>query len=295
VHRLVSLFLAIVPTTSVAQPVGVYTVSADPVLADPSNQGWGAGVFAVDPGDPPTMGLVDDGGTLAWEIDTFSNGSGVGDVSDLVSYQRLVPHLAAAQALATGWRLDARIRVVASFSGRPDLRNAPVQLAYFADPSVFGVRFLTDGDDLLITTCDFEDVPGCLAVLPGGALRYVDVTLGDFDANGEADVWVDGVRLLTDVDPRPTGATPRVNFGDIAQNAGAEAEGTFRLVRLALRTFACPSDVAPPFGELTFGDTSAFITAFQMQDPAADIAEPFGVFTFGDISAFLFEFTAGCP
>jgi hypothetical protein len=56
-----------------------------------------------------------------------------------------------------------------------------------------------------------------------------------------------------------------------------------------------PADLAEPFGQLTFGDISAFLAAFSTQDPAADLASPFGQFTFGDISAFLGAFSAGCP
>jgi hypothetical protein len=56
-----------------------------------------------------------------------------------------------------------------------------------------------------------------------------------------------------------------------------------------------PADLAEPFGQLTFGDISAFLAAFNTMDPAADLAVPFGQFTFGDISAFLAAFDAGCP
>jgi hypothetical protein len=56
-----------------------------------------------------------------------------------------------------------------------------------------------------------------------------------------------------------------------------------------------PADLAPPFGQLTFGDISAFLAAFQAMDPAADLAPPFGQLTFGDISAFLAAFSGGCP
>ncbi len=55
------------------------------------------------------------------------------------------------------------------------------------------------------------------------------------------------------------------------------------------------ADLAQPFGSLTFADISAFLAAFQGQDPSADLAAPFGSFTFADISAFLAAFSAGCP
>ena len=56
-----------------------------------------------------------------------------------------------------------------------------------------------------------------------------------------------------------------------------------------------PADLAPPYGSLNFFDVSAFLTAFNNQDPSADLAAPFGVFNFFDVSAFLTAFTGGCP
>ncbi len=55
------------------------------------------------------------------------------------------------------------------------------------------------------------------------------------------------------------------------------------------------SDLAAPFGQLTFADIAAFLAAFNGSDAAADLAEPFGALTFADINAFLGAFAAGCP
>jgi len=57
----------------------------------------------------------------------------------------------------------------------------------------------------------------------------------------------------------------------------------------------CPADLAPPQGVLNFFDISAYITAFNAQDPVADFAAPFGVFNFFDIAAYIAAFNAGCP
>jgi murein tripeptide amidase MpaA len=67
---------------------------------------------------------------------------------------------------------------------------------------------------------------------------------------------------------------------------------------LALEFTGCddpsnPADLAPPFGELTFADISAFLQFFVAQDPKADLAAPQGQFTFADISAFLAAFAGG--
>ncbi|MCA9275041.1 MAG: hypothetical protein KDA29_03350 [Phycisphaerales bacterium] len=55
----------------------------------------------------------------------------------------------------------------------------------------------------------------------------------------------------------------------------------------------CPADLNND-GELNFFDVSAFIDAYNTQDPAADFAEPFGEFNFFDVSAFIAAFNAGC-
>ncbi len=48
-------------------------------------------------------------------------------------------------------------------------------------------------------------------------------------------------------------------------------------------------------GAVNFFDISAFIAAFNAQNPSADIAAPFGVWNFFDISSFMAAYNAGCP
>ncbi len=55
------------------------------------------------------------------------------------------------------------------------------------------------------------------------------------------------------------------------------------------------ADFAAPFGTLNFFDVSAFIAAYNAQDPSADLAEPFGAFNFFDVSAYISAYNAGCP
>lgn len=54
------------------------------------------------------------------------------------------------------------------------------------------------------------------------------------------------------------------------------------------------ADLADPFGELNFFDVSAFLGAYNAQDPVADINND-GSYDFFDVSAFLTQFNAGCP
>jgi hypothetical protein len=55
------------------------------------------------------------------------------------------------------------------------------------------------------------------------------------------------------------------------------------------------ADLAEPYGTLNFFDVSAFLGAYNTQNPAADLAEPFGTFNFFDVSTFLGVYNAGCP
>ncbi len=54
------------------------------------------------------------------------------------------------------------------------------------------------------------------------------------------------------------------------------------------------ADLAEPYGQLDFFDVSAFLTAFNAQDPSADF-DANGVFNFFDASMFITTFSAGCP
>lgn len=55
-----------------------------------------------------------------------------------------------------------------------------------------------------------------------------------------------------------------------------------------------PADLAEPFGELSFFDVTAFIAAFNSQEPAADFNDD-GIWNFFDVNEFLNTFNAGCP
>ncbi len=56
-----------------------------------------------------------------------------------------------------------------------------------------------------------------------------------------------------------------------------------------------PADLAEPFGQRTFADVAAYLSAFQAQDAAADFAAPFGTFDLADILSFVTAFQDGCP
>ena len=61
----------------------------------------------------------------------------------------------------------------------------------------------------------------------------------------------------------------------------------------ATTTITCTPDLTGD-GLLDFFDVSAFLSAYNAQDPAADFTGD-GHFDFFDVSAFLGAYSAGCP
>lgn len=79
----------------------------------------------------------------------------------------------------------------------------------------------------------------------------------------------------------------------------ADTDGSFYIDDVYLGTdplaAGCSdADLAEPYGELNFFDVSAFLSAYNAQDPAADFNGD-GSFDFFDVSTFLTQFNAGCP
>lgn len=73
-----------------------------------------------------------------------------------------------------------------------------------------------------------------------------------------------------------------------------EDSGNHTVLRESIFVNRCEADFNND-GILNFFDISAYLAAFNTQDPAADIAEPFGVWNFFDLAAFMSLYNAGCP
>ena len=58
---------------------------------------------------------------------------------------------------------------------------------------------------------------------------------------------------------------------------------------------ACAADLAEPFGQVDIFDATAFLSAFDGEQPAADLAEPTGQWDIADVVEFLKLAHAGCP
>jgi len=92
-----------------------------------------------------------------------------------------------------------------------------------------------------------------------------------------------GSRFLDDTGTPDTGIDDAVP--GVVDLGAAEFQGT--------TPTDCPPDINDD-GTLNFFDISAFLSAFNAQDPVADFNDD-GTFNFFDISAFLSAFSSGCP
>ena len=91
-------------------------------------------------------------------------------------------------------------------------------------------------------------------------------------------------------------STVRVKFvaSDLGDGSIVEAAiDDVRILGVSCAADTCPADLTGD-GVLDFFDVSAFLSAYNAQDPAADFTGD-GSFDFFDVSAFLNAFNAGCP
>jgi autotransporter family porin len=142
-----------------------------------------------------------------------------------------------------------------------------------------------DADPLFVDADGSDNTPGT----PDDNVR---LTEGSPAIDRGSDLLV-GVNVFTDIYGNSrflddTG-TPDTGIDDgfpgIVDLGAAEFQGT--------TPTDCPPDINDD-GTLNFFDISAFLTAFNAQDPVADFNGD-GTFNFFDISAFLSAFSAGCP
>lgn len=73
-----------------------------------------------------------------------------------------------------------------------------------------------------------------------------------------------------------------------------EDSGNHTILREQVTVNLCTADFNND-GVLNFFDISAYLAAFNAQDPGADLAPPFGVLNFFDLAEYLNLFNAGCP
>ncbi|MBZ0172491.1 MAG: hypothetical protein K8E66_08950, partial [Phycisphaerales bacterium] len=149
-----------------------------------------------------------------------------------------------------------------------------------------------DGAIGLVFGTSSPDLPAGLSVTgrnPGDPLGTMAerVEVRESPIGGSDGRWGDYFDITTD----PTDGT---TFWVIGQTTEPGIGWDTRIASFRIEAEPCPADLAEPFGILDLADITAFVTGFQVEDPAVDFAEPFGVFDLADITAFVASFAAGC-
>jgi hypothetical protein len=117
----------------------------------------------------------------------------------------------------------------------------------------------------------------------GATTNNVRSTLNEYDELGRLVRSDTGDLVLT----YPTGE-PAAELG------GVQIADSWSLDSVGNRISSVnPADIAPPFGDLTYSDLSAFMALHTQQDPEADIAEPFGEVDSADMDLFIKIYNKG--
>jgi hypothetical protein len=135
---------------------------------------------------------------------------------------------------------------------------------------VQGAAFDTRSDDLLVIDADTD---AAYRVKPNGDVSVMFSELGISVTN-----W-GGINIDDD------GTTQRIVISSVDDD---------RVYVFSITPPCSAADLAGPFAQLDFFDISAFLSAYNAQDPVADFNND-GIFNFFDVSAFLGLFSAGCP
>ncbi len=133
-----------------------------------------------------------------------------------------------------------------------------------------GIVFDTRSMDLLVIDADHDAV---YRVSPSGEASLMFSGLGISTTN-----W-GGINIDDD------GTTQRIVISSVDND---------RVYVFSITPPCSDADLAGPFGQLDFFDVSAFLSAYNAQEPEADFNND-GIFNFFDVSAFLSVFNAGCP
>lgn len=132
------------------------------------------------------------------------------------------------------------------------------------------------------------DMNGDLVVDNLDVVEIVESVLGTEFGDVNLDGVVDGADL----------AIAEANLGQSGGWAQGDMNGDGVIDAADIAIITGGNDCLADFnndGSVNFFDISAFIAAYNTQDPSADIAAPFGVWNFFDISAFIGAYNAGCP
>ena len=166
---------------------------------DPTTEGW---TLTDDSGGSNIYGPVfDDLGYMdAWRLDTFTNGAD----GDLL-YRRALSGGELNDAITQGWALTSQARLVQAAEGGLTLRFASGSAIY--DLYMWGNP--ADADPTISLLGDTRTV-----TLQGGGGAYHLFRMADEDADGLADIFIDGQLVFPDYPGMTSAYGAEVQFGD---------------------------------------------------------------------------------
>jgi uncharacterized protein (DUF433 family) len=287
-------------TLDTANPEAIYTLRDLNGDGDVSDAGEAGLFFELSP----------PGVSLATTFDVIRNAAGetfvfdITDDADIESIDIIDP----AGSARTEW-FDS----VDLFSLFGAVLSATVgELEYLAltDEVVFGAGSL-GGSQLILAARDINgsgriDAASEIRVLWSESTSGLDTgSPRDLHFAGDGSLlWTDGLRdrVMRLVDTNGDGDYRDAGETTVFYDATGAAANVLPGLSLPLSVASAPlpsgctiADLVEPFGQLTFADIGAFVSAFNSGSSVADLAEPFGQLTFADIGAFVAAFNAGCP
>lgn len=171
------------------------------------------------------------------------------------------------------------------------------------DVTVSGYYLVPEGEELSDTIVgvklEFRREPPNFSIWGAFEFAFPASTTGGFWMPFEFVVTDQMILDVGDFPPEPTSVTvlPFRFFG--GEFGAGSPTGTVYIDDLCIVQGASDgpcneADFAEPYGELSFFDVSAFLTAYNALDASADLNGD-GEFNFFDVSAFLTAYSAGCP
>ncbi len=194
---------------------------------DPFTEGWG-GVGQGISGNILEP-VFNDQGRDSWRVDNFTNATG----GDLL-YIRSMQSSEVNDALTNGWSLRAIVKTTqASHS----------IIRFSTGTKLFDINLTTSGAGL--NADPVVAFGGVSTTLSGGAGLYHEYLIQDEDANGQADLFIDGVLTVSGFSGSGTSFDRRVSFGDNAGSSSSNFNNNYSLVNFTIDPLNTPLNAVP--------------------------------------------------
>jgi hypothetical protein len=205
---------------------------------NPQAEGWTAN---KGNGGGVTVGPLNDNGLRAWYVDDNSVNLG-----SLFTYEQVPHECEIPLGSTTGWTLRTRLRVV-------DINSLPsfaVFVSYQDGTHEWPITFGADvgGNPLVRLPTGTGAGTGIDYMVTGGPNAYHLYALVFDPSNGKADLFVDGIEVLSDYEGRSEGQTPLVYWG--GGQSDTTGQGNYNLVE-----FFVGEEVKSPVGGSVTGVT----------------------------------------